>query len=653
MRTKSLLTALACAAAFYAYADEPSAPPPEEAAGPVTELPPVVVVATRTNTPSDELGRAFDIITAEELAAVKYPDLTAVLMDQPSITFKGYGPYDSNGQARVRGLSTYHTKLLVNGMPFMDASSTQVFPMLSGLSLGQVERIEVLKGVSSLQGTQAMGGVINIVTKRPAEGFHGKLSLEAGSHAHFTTRGEVTGRNDLADFTLTLGRVRERGISTVAHDAYGNVNLDDDHYRRMDYAGSVGLQLGENWRAEIGGLFQDIDEEYDSGYTYSDWMTGDTIAVADEDDVWVRRTMGNARLSGTGLLDDALDLELRYSAVRADRSYLNHGHETYRYVGTTQTAAAQGTYRFSERNDLTMGYEFLAERAQNYEAHKETLDREHRTHAVFGGYNTEPFDNLFLSLNLRYSYHSEFGDQLTADASAKYYFEQSGTTLRAAIGKGYRSPSVYELYAPPSPYYSQGGNPDLKPETNISWEAGVDQEFLEKRLRLSATYFENRVHNYIQSVFDAKTALYRYTQIQGMHARGVELAAVCQPTGQLRLKAAYTWQHARDTATGDKRVAYLPRNKATFEATWYPMEDKRLALSLGGAWTDHRWNGTGDKLEDFLLVHAAASYQLTQSLELYARIENLLNTNYTLADDYGTRYNTYGRCYYIGLTYQF
>lgn len=123
---------------------------PQDAAQ-VTELPPVVVLATRINTPAEALGRSFDLLEGPELEELKYPDLTAVLMDQPSVSFKGYGPYDSNGQARIRGLSTYHTKLLIDGMPFMDASSTQVFPMLSALSPERIKRIEVLKGVSSLQ----------------------------------------------------------------------------------------------------------------------------------------------------------------------------------------------------------------------------------------------------------------------------------------------------------------------------------------------------------------------------------------------------------------------------------------------------------------------------------------------------------------------
>ena len=133
-----------------------------------------------------------------------------------------------------------------------------------------------------------------------------------------------------------------------------------------------------------------------------------------------------------------------------------------------------------------------------------------------------------------------------------------------------------------------------------------------------------------------------------------------KPIEQLSLRAAYTYQHARDRqATVDKHlIAYIPSHKATLDATWYPMENKKLAVNLGGAWTGTRWNqsnsnGTRSKLGDFMLLHTAVSYKLNDNWQFYGRIENLLNTNYTLSDDFGTRYNTYGRCYYIGAVFTF
>ena len=660
MKKLNPILALTMASAATLFAQEAKVENASEQSA--AELPPLTVTATRVVVPTAQLAQSFNLITSSDMEDSRFQSVMEALRDDVSITLKSYGPYDSNAQISIRGMDSYHAKVLVDGIPYMDNSSTESFPILGNLSIYDIDRIEIVKGATSLQGSSAMGGVINIITKRPTEdGIHGRIALEAGSHERFNTSALIFGKYDIVDFKLGIGRDAERGISVVASDQYGNVNDDNDVYRSMSYTGGIGIQFTPEWRLELNSVFQDIDEEYDAGYTYDDWFTGDTIVVPDDDNIWVRRNIASGKLIGKELFDGKLDLSLAYAFTRSDRAYRNRKNtETlYRYTGDTQFLNGQATYHINDWNTLTAGIEYIDECAENITTHKSTLKRSHYTTAGFVGYQVEPVQNLFIALNGRYTDHSEFGDEWTGDASAKYYLEQTGTTLRASMGKGYRSPSVYELYAPPNGWGFLGGNPDLKPETNKTWEIGFDQEIWEKKMLVGATYFENRVQNYIVSAAtdDGTT----YGQISGVAILGAEAYTEFKPVEQFSLKLAYTYQHARDRqATVNKHlIAYIPSHKATLNATWYPLENKKLAINLGGAWTGTRWNQmnadyvTRSKLGDYMLLHTAISYKILDNLQIYGRIENLLNTNYTLSDDYGTRYNTYGRCYYIGAVFTF
>ena len=474
----------------------------------------------------------------------------------------------------------------------------------------------------------------------------------------------ILGKYDIVDFKLGIGRESERGISTVARDAYGSVNKDNDVYRAMTYTAGLGIQFTPEWRAEFNGSFQDVDEEYDDGYSYDDGMGGRIVSL-DNDNVWIRRNLASGKIIGKDLFNGKLDLSLAYAFTRADRGYRNrkNSKNLYRYTGDMQRLEGQATYHINDWNDLTAGFEYIDDSVENVDMHVRTLKRSHYTRAGYVGYQMEPVKNLFLALNGRYTDHSEFGDEWTGDASVKYYLEETGTTFRASMGKGYRSPNVYELYSFVNYGWAvQQGNSDLKPETNRSWEIGMEQELLEKKVRVGATYFENHVKNFITSssfMDDNFVFHYSYAQIKGLSIVGGESFVEVKPFEQLTLNAAYTYQHARDREASacKHRIANVPSHKASLNATWYPLENKKLSFNFGGTWTGTRWNNNttaaDKKLGDYMLLHTAVSYKLLDNLQLYGRIENLLNTNYALADNGGTRYNTYGRCYYIGAVFTF
>lgn len=626
------------------------------------ELPPITVTGVRTNARADSLGQSVTIIDRQQLDKTELPYVQDVIVEQPGVSFYSYGPRASNPAITIRGMRWYHTKLLIDGYPYIDNSTTSgVAPMFDNISLDLIDRIEIVKGAVSLQGSSALGGIVNIITRKPPQedGVHGIFNVEAGSHGRFDTSAIVYGRQSIVDYKIGVARQRERGISVYRKgpQAAMSINGDDDHFRSMNYFGDLGFQLDDKWRIELGGSFTDTDEEYDDGYL-GDWGSG-----PDHDDIWLRKTMGHAKLAGTGLFNDTLDLSLSYAQTRSDRQYIGvGGGSAYRYLGDLSLVNAQATLHINDWNTLTAGIDFQHEQVRGfmvgYDNRKfKAWDETYRTVGYYIGYQIEPLENLFFNANFRYNHHSDFDHEWTGDVSARYLLEPTGTTFRTSYGKGYRAPNPYELMPLANNTWYWHGNPNLKPETARTWDIGLEQDIIGKQLTADVTYFQNVVDNYIDSYggYDPNTWMSYPVNIDKMKVRGIEAGINARPIDELTLRLAYTWQHARNIQTGEHFRPLIADHMFSFDATWNPIQ--QLDLNIGGVLVGPRQNnngaGSANKMHNYCLVHTTVGWKFNDHFKVYGRIDNLLNENYATVDSYGTVYNTYGRVYYLGLTYSF
>jgi vitamin B12 transporter len=626
-----------------------------------TELPPMTITATRTDALVESLGQSVIVLDQEKIQLAKQAYVTDILQEQPGIYYYSFGTRASQPVISLRGMRHYHTKLLIDGVPYLDNStSAGNSPLFDNLSLSLIDRIEIVKGAVSLQGSSAMGGVVNVITKKPTEeGTHGVVNLEAGSHARVDTSALLFGKYGIADFKIGLARQSERGISAYrkGKSAYMNINGDDDGFRSMNYLGQIGLQLDEHWRAEIAGSFTDTDEEYDSG-DYDEM----TYAPIDTDDIFIRRTAGHAKIIGSELLDGLMDVQVTYAKSRSDRIYENIAKKSwsaaaYRYKGDMDLINAQAKINLNERNAITLGIDYQEDHVRGWMmGQKKYKAWDETTYATgyYLAYQTEPIDNLFFNANLRFNDHSDFDHEWTGDVSASYLVEPTGTTFKAAIGKGYRAPNPYELMPLANNAWFWRGNPDLEPETAITWNVGINQQIIENVLDAEVTYFQNQVDDFIDGYggYDESTWFSYPTNIDKLKIRGVEAAINAYPFKELSLKLAYTWQHVRDTETGNKHIAFIPDHQITFDANYNPITP--LFLNLGGAFIGSRYNASlKGKMDNYCLVHSTVTWKFNDNLKAYVRIDNLLNENYATYDSFGVIYNTYGRTYYAGLTYAF
>jgi vitamin B12 transporter len=619
------------------------------------QMEPVVVSATRTETPLNQLGQSVTVVTRQQIEETRATDLGDLLRQVVGLDVRTNGQHSSSTAIGIRGLSGYHTKVLINGIVLQDSSSPQQMPILNDINLNDVERIEVVRGPgSTTYGANALGGVVNIIT-RSGQGAGrtcpdgtpnplptGNLGFEFGSHGRFRTSASARGQSGPVDYAVGWLRESEKGISAMDTE----LNEDNDAWRNQQVQGTLGLRLAPGLRLEVFGRYSSSDEEYDMGYPASMYSP----ATLDTGDTHNQRWQSGLRLAATDLFDGLLDSSVSASVADLSRGYRDADGWSYndRFQGRTNQYTWQNTVHLHERLALTLGLDHTQESARIedggvpawYIAPSTPIDDRHRTTALFSEIKAEPIDNLFLNAGARWNDHSVFGNTWTWTSAAAYHIPSTRTRLKVSAGEAYRAPSLYELYEP------QYGNSSLRPETGTSWDGGFEQDLVGERLTFGSTYFRNRVNDYIG--FDM--ASWKYDQISGIKANGLESFVRYRPIQDVTLQLTHTYQHTNDMEKDVAALALRPSHKASAAVTWRPRGGK-LTVNLNGAYVDeqHTLSGGGDLLDAYVLANAVVSYRFTDYLEVYGRVHNLLNEDYQTAP----HYNEYGRVYYAGINVSF
>lgn len=602
----------------------------------------VVVTATRTDTPLGQLGQSVTVIDREQIDNGQFTTVTDLLRQTVGVDFRANGPHSSSTSLNLRGLQGYHTKLLINGIPLQDNAGVQQMPILNDINLDDVERIEIVRGPgSTIHGSNAIGGVVNIITRRGATATpQVSGNVEYGSHGRIRTAAGVRGASGPVDYAFSALRESERGISARTTP----LNGDDDGWRLQQLQGSIGLALAENTRVELFGRYSESDEEYDM----ADAVWG---PFTDSGDTHNQRWMGGVRFDATDLFDGLLDTTLSLSVADHRRGYRDNDGWSIndRFQGRSTDIHWQNTLHLHERVDLTLGIDRNHEEARVDDGGyapwgippSVPVDDRHRTTAVFAALQTEPVDNLFLNGGVRWNNHSVFGYEWTYSAAAAYHLVDTGTRLKTSLGKSYRAPSLYELF---EPLY---GDPNLEPESGTSWDVGFEQDVCrDERIVFGSTYYRNRVTDYIG--FDMTT--WRYDQVSGIKTNGLESFIRLRPVRTVTVQFTHTYQHTNDMEAEASPLAFRPRHKGSADLNWRLLDDK-LNMNVNGLYVGHQntASGAGAHVDAYTLANAAIAYSFNEHFQVYLRAENLLNENYEVVPTY----NTYGRTYYTGVNLRF
>jgi len=663
--TRTFVSLLAIAAAAPAYAQSNPTQPTKNADGET-----IVVTASRSGdaVPIDLIGSSVTVIDDHTMQARQVRIVSDVLRDVPGVAVSRTGAIGAQTQIRIRGAEGNHTLTLIDGIKASDPYYGEYD--FGTLIADENAKIEVLRGQqSSLYGSDAIGGVINYITLTGAEAPGIRLRAEGGSMGTYSGGARFAGVTGNLDYALSSSYLHTDGYPV----AIGG--------KRDVGSNNLGASAKLIWAAA-----PDFHITAVGRYSYTKADLDDT------DNVFGSPTFGrvvdspgvyNKNRAFYGLVRAQLDLldgrwtnavsgqiaDTHRTGYDVVSSFLppagqpvipSYGDRGKRLKGSFESAFRFGTDQVKHRITFALDAEKESERS-TISLFGGFLGWRHTTNVGFvGQYDLTVNDALALGASVRRDDNNRFADDTTYRVQGSYKFAE-GTRIHAAAGSGVKAPSFSELFD-----FSAGryiGNPNLRPEKSQGWEAGVEQALDGGRITLGATYFANHLKDEITTTFTAAGT----TPINlpdRTHQRGVELYANARLGGGFVFDASYTYLHAPQTRSvqplsgpfsGTKTVSQAIRrakNVASASLSWSP-KDQRLSANVtvryNGkqydiAFTDPSFVPFLVQERSFTLVNVGAAYKLTKHVELFARVENLFDRNYTEVFSYATQ----GRAAYGG-----
>jgi vitamin B12 transporter len=612
----------------------------------------VVVVANRAPEPLYKIGSSVTVLDAADIKASQAVIAADLLAQTPGITMARAGGPGQPTSIFIRGAESDQTVVVIDGVTLNDPSTTGGGFDFQNLLIGDISRMEILRGAqSTLYGSQAIGGVINIVTADPSAPFGGGASIEGGSH-------------DTGYGTANIGGKSDSLLWRVAGNYYGTSGIPAfDEYLggRRDAAsqnGGAAGQLRYNFTSE---LQLDLRAYYTQARTDFDGYDTPSGEFGDDNEYGkTKQLIGYAGLtlqSPDHTLTNRIAAQYTESETRnydpdAPVSYGSTSTETYYGIGRNVRGEYQGTWEFSPAGQLVFGaqheHSTIDTDTPAFDVTPMPLEKAVNIDSGYLQGQYEVISGLTLTAGGRYDHHDVYGGHGTGQFAAAWALDDRQTILRASFGQGFKAPSLYQLY-------SSYGNPALQPETANSWDAGIERHAFNNRVMLSATYFQRNSRDLI-NFFDCTTPsplcatepFGYYANIERSLARGAELVGSFKATDSLSFTGNYTYTNAQDTSPGSptygNQLPRRPKNagNAAVNYLWPIRLTTTVAMRYSGPTYDDAANQI--PLGGYVLVDFRVSFAITGRFELYGRVENLTDRHYETAYQYGTL----GRSAYAG-----
>jgi len=574
----------------------------------------VVVIANRTERPLADVGASVTVIDEDEIRESQEAAVLDLLRTTPGVTVSRNGAIGAVSTLRIRGAEAGQTLVLIDGIKVNDLSAPAGEFNFANLTTANIERIEVLRGPeSTLYGSDAIGGVINIVTKKAGKPFSAGIQVEGGSFATVNSALNLGLKKDRFSGNFSFNAFRTSGISAADSE---NSNSERDKFRTVSGQTNLLYALSNALTAEGFFRFADSRTEYDS-YDFLSGAFVDGDGVTDNEELlgafalkWIGfggQFEGRARVSWANT--DRLDSEFSAPAFSSDSK--------------NRTVDLLATVHISARTSLIAGGQFQANgiEAEVFGLFASTLSGEADINSVFSEVSFSPKDNLHLTAGVRHDDHERFGGHTTFRVTANFRIPETGTILRANWGEGFKAPTLFQLF-------SAFGDPALRPEQAAGWEIGAEQPLFHNKARLTVTYFFRKTKNQID--FDLMT--FSYGNIARSRAKGIEVILIADLADNLTVSGNYTRLDAVNPDTG-LQLPRRPKNIFNATVTWRPTG--KLSLVAGLNSTGRQIDGAVT-LQGFRVVDVRASYRVDDQISFYGRIENALDADYQEVAGFGT-----------------
>lgn len=630
------------------------------------QLAPIVVTATRTAKTLDDTPIRTELVSRDEINRTHARNLKEALQNIPGLQLREiHGK--SGYEVSLQGLTSDQVLVLIDGLPISASTSSTVD--LSQYSLADVEHIEVIKGAASAQyGSSAMGGVINVITRRPAEGFGGRVTLDAGSYGRQNLSG------DTLDIASKHGQLNLHGGQGAWRYRLGADRQDSDGFTTDPDAWS---QQGDAvLRDQFNGYlaWQPLAGKriWFDGSRYREEAEQRYTVTAPPNLVPQRKTeiIDRDRLTAGADWHHANGLGWQVKAL--NEQYDSHSTSRSNNVLTTDRTAELATDHLSAQLDLPMWHNQLWQ--VGTDLHREALQQYvNGASELDGGEVTRDSQELFvqndilfsdmleLVLGVRYQDDSDFGGHTAPKAALRLDYLNGYDwrgTLRASVGQGYRVPNLKERhfrFDHSSIGYMVIGNPNLAPESSTSWQLGTTLQF-RNRITVDINGFYNRVKDLIQTDEDNGTnvggiMVYTYDNISRAETLGIESSIALQLSRRFSTRLAYTWTDTENLDTGET-LTRRPEHMAVLSLD-LTLPSETTSVSLRGRYQSRELISTDRNAwsPEWTTVDLTINQDVTPALRVFAGINNLFDTqrDFSDADDFGPLAGRFG---YLGVRYQ-
>jgi vitamin B12 transporter len=522
----------------------------------------------------------------------------------------------------MRGSNSNHTKVLIDGIDANDPSQDGVFDFGQVLA-SDIAQVEVLRGPqSSLYGSDAIGGVVNIVTKTGEGSAQFTGRLEGGSFDTFNQSASVRGSVSRFRYSFNVAHflVDDTPVTPLDLLPPGRKRINDS-YENITLSTKLGADLTDNFSIDVVGRYTDST----LFFTGEDFSFFPSVPAAAQSEQNARQlfTRGDARLAlfggafknrvGVGYTNYRTTIQAPDTGFGVPPENINHGDRL--------KFDWQGNIELGKDHVLILGVEDQTDRLID-----SPISVENGNAAGFAELQSEVVENLFVAASGRYDDNERFGGKPTWRIAPAYLIPKTGTKLKASYGTGFKAPSLTQLFVS-FPAFNFFANPNLEPEESEGYDIGFEQALAGERVRFGATYF----HNDITNLINANATFTSLENVGQATTEGVETFVSVAVTDRFKVRGDYTYTDAVDDTTG-LELLRRPKHKASLNVIWLPTD--RLTISATALYVGSQVDGNRSfsiqrlDTDPYYVVNLAADYDLGKGVTLFARIDNVFDKRY-------------------------